>query len=141
MRVVLDTNVVVSRFLSNKGAPARIFGLLDDELVQLLVSDAILDEYRRALTYPRVSQLHGLTRDEIDQIVADLRDQAILVSPQQRLAVVVDDPDDDKFIECGVAGSAVAIISGNKHLLNLREYEGILILSPSAFLTWFTSLS
>ena len=67
MRVVIDTNVVVSAFLSTKGASARILALFETEAFALVVSQPILDEYQAALGYERVRKLHGMTDEEIKQ--------------------------------------------------------------------------
>lgn len=56
-----------------------------------------------------------------------------------KIKVVKDDPDDNKFIECAVTNKANYIISGDNHLLNLRHYEDIRILSPKEFLNCFNS--
>lgn len=53
----------------------------------------------------------------------------------QKIDLEIDDSDDLKFIECAVAGKADYIISGDKHLLNLKEYNDIQIISPSGFIT------
>ena len=56
-----------------------------------------------------------------------------------RLEVIGDDPEDNRVLECAVTGGASFIISGDKHLLELKEYQGIVVLSPSAFLAFLDS--
>jgi len=134
MRVVLDTNVIVSRYLSPHGPPARVLERWEREDFELLVSAAILAEYEEVLGYERLRRRHGMNAEWIGQTVGRIRRSATLVVPTETLAVVEEDPDDDKFLECGVAGGAEIIVSGDDHLLKLRTFRGIQILSPTAFL-------
>jgi uncharacterized protein len=134
MRVVLDTNVLVSRFLSPRGVAAEIFNRWSQELFELVVSEPILAEYAQVLRYEKVRTRHRMSDTEITDIMSDLRRYAVLVEPEQTPRVVKDDPDDDRFLSCAVAGGAEYIVSGDVHLLTLRAYQDIQILSPSAFL-------
>lgn len=134
MRVVLDTNIVVSSYIGALGAPARIVASWRGAAFVLVVSDSVLAEYQDALNYPRVGRRHGLTPDQVAVQIASIRENALLVTPESVPRVVPDDPDDDQVLACALAGQAEYIISGDHHLLNLREYSGIRILSPVAFL-------
>lgn len=134
MKVVIDTNVFISRVASSKGAPARIFDKWVNGAFELIASNDIIIEYRTALGYERVRKRHGLTPPQIENVINDLLSAVTLVTPTEAVDSVVDDPDDHKFLECAQAGGAEFIISGDKHLLNLKEYRGIQILSPAAFL-------
>ena len=58
---------------------------------------------------------------------------AELVTPEMDLEAVEDDPDDDKILECAVAGNADYIVSGDSHLLDIEEYRGVEIVSPDEF--------
>lgn len=139
MRVVVDTNIVVSRSISAKGAPAEVLRRWRQEQFELLVSEPMLDEYERALGYERVRVRHQMSDDEIHEVVTQFRRFAILVEPTETLAVIEDDPDDNRVLECAVAGEAEYIVSGDAHLLTLKRYQGIQILSPAAFLTFLES--
>jgi putative PIN family toxin of toxin-antitoxin system len=134
MRVVVDTNLVVSRALVPRGIPAQILAAWRDELFELLVSEPILAEYQRVLGYGRLRAKHKRSDEQIAEIIEEFRAFATLVDPTRPIMAVVDDQDDDKFIECAVAGEADVIVSGDPHLLSLREYEGLPILKPAAFL-------
>jgi predicted nucleic acid-binding protein len=65
---------------------------------------------------------------------------ATFVDPQIKLDVIEDDPDDNRVLECALTGGATYIISGDTHLLNVKEYQGIVILSPAGFLTLLKSV-
>jgi len=135
MQVVLDTNVLVSSALATRGASAQLVRLWRErEAFTLLVSPAILAEYRRVLAYPDVQRRHGLTAEQIDELIGRLSETAVLVEPADEERVVAADPSDDKFIACAVAGHADAIVSGDPHLRDIKMYRGIPILTPAAFL-------
>lgn len=134
MRVVVDTNVLVSRFLSPTGPPAQLFARLERHAFALLVSEPILAEYQRVLQYPYLSERHGMSTAAIVELVVSLRQVAILVTPTEQLDVIAADPADNMFLECAVAGGAAYIVSGDAHLLRLGAYQGISILTPRAFL-------
>ncbi len=133
MKVVIDTNVVVSRFLNPAGTPARVLALAEASAFQLVASAAILEEYRRTLLYERIMRRHRRSMEEVERAVTRLRAVALLLEPKTRLHVIAEDPSDDKFLECAVEGEADYIVSGDRHLLGLGRYQGIEILPPAAF--------
>jgi putative PIN family toxin of toxin-antitoxin system len=134
VRAVIDTNVIISRFLSPNGTPALILALWEQGLFELIVTEAILAEYLRVLAYPHMQRRHGMSPDETAQVVADFRSFAVLVEPVEQVAVVADDPSDDKFHEAAIAGNCEYVVSGDPHLLRVGEYRGIQIMKPTAFL-------
>ena len=73
--------------------------------------------------------------EQIDEFVGKILSMAELVTPEMDLEAVEDDPDDDKILECAVAGNADYIVSGDSHLLDIEEYRGVEILSPDEFLS------
>ena len=128
MRIVLDTNVFISGIFFT-GPPHQILKAWRDGKVQLLVSPSILDEYQRIGV-----ELTMQFRDvELRPFLDLLAIQAEIVLPPPLPPAIHDDPSDDKFLEAAVAGKASYIISGDKHLLNLFEFQGIQILKPKDF--------
>jgi len=123
MKVVVDTNVVISRAVSTKGAPAKIFESWTIGVFELVVSEDLLAEYRRALGYPHVLKRHRYTPSQIDNLVEDIRAAATTVTPDVKLNVVTNDRDDNKVIECAIAGGDDYIVSGDAHLLSLGSTE------------------
>jgi uncharacterized protein len=134
MRVVIDTNVFVSAFLSPHGVPARIFAFFKQEAFELLISEEILREYTTALHYDRVKKAHKLSDEEIIRVLEDLKAAAMLVRPTVSLTVVASDPDDDKFFECALEGGAHFIVSGDARVQAVKHYQGIQVFSPTLFL-------
>ena len=134
MRVVLDTNVVVSAFLSPTGTPAQILARWENQEFDLIISEPLLREYQRALNYERVATRHRMTPGEVEEVIEGFRQFALLVEPTTALDLP-EDPDDAKVLECAAQGSAEYVVSGDAHLLRLREHLGIAILPPAAFLS------
>ena len=134
MKIVVDTNVIVSRLMSPAGTPARVLRLWREAAFDLLVSSAILDEYQRVVHYPSVRVRIWLSDDGLAQFLAGFRRFGLFVEPDPLPLVVQADPTDDMFLACAVSGGADYVVSGDRHLLQVREYRGIPILSPAVFL-------
>lgn len=134
-RVVFDTNVIASRFISPQGPPAQLFDLWQQQVFELLVSEPILAEYEGVLQYEMISLHHRMSAAQIHQVIEDFREFATLVSPRAHLTVIAEDPPDNRFLECAVEGGALFIVSGDHHLLDLGHYRGIQVLLPKAFLS------
>ena len=137
MRVVLDTNIIVSRYLTPRGRVARIVDLWEQGALDLLTSEVILREYVRVLNYPRLRPVHRLADAQLVEIEESFREFTELVEPVETPAVVEDDPDDDHFLACADSGGADCLVTGDPHLLKLGSYKGIPILSPADFLIRF----
>lgn len=139
MRVVVDTNVFVSAFLSPRGAPAQIFQRLEQDAFELVISEAILDEYKAALQYDRTKKVHKLTDEQIARVIEDLRSLAILVAALVTPIVVASDPYDDKLFACALAGGAEIIVSGDLKVQAVKRYQDIQVLAPAIFLALLDS--
>ena len=134
IRVVVDTNVLVSRYLSPTRVPSQVLRRWQQKAFDLVVSELILAEYRKVLAYNHVRRIHRLTDEELAREVQNLRELALIVETSQDLHVVADDPADDKFVEAAVVGGADFIVSGDRHLLQVRSFQGVRVLTPVAFL-------
>ena len=129
MRVVLDTNVFVSGVFFS-GPPYEILKAWRDKKLKLIVSPLILEEYRR-VGEKLADQFSDVDLTPILSLIAA---KAIVIDSKELPEPVCDDPDDDKFIACAISGAAKYIVSGDKHLLRVNAYEGILIVKPRHFL-------
>ncbi len=134
MKVVLDANQFVSAVLVPYGHPAQILQAWQEGRFELVVSPPILAEVRRVLLYPRLQRKHGWSEAEVDAFLDRLRAAALVVPGQINLQVVTEDPTDDKYLSCAMEAEAERIISGDEHLKNLEEYQGIRVLAPAQFL-------
>jgi uncharacterized protein len=140
MRVVVDTNVIISRFVTPGGSVARIYDQWQQHAFELIVSEPIIAEYRRVLAYRHVRTIHGMTDDDIASVAGEIRNLAVVVAPAPLPSIVIrDDPKDDIFLACALAGAADLIVSGDRHLLRLGDFEGVPILAPAAFLALLTA--
>jgi uncharacterized protein len=133
MHVVLDANVLVSALISPQGAPGEILAAWEKDRFDLVVSPATLDELGRVLHYPRIQQKYNLPADKLEQFLHLVVGQAIVVNPMKELAVIEADPSDNRYLECAKEGDAAYIVTGDKHLLDLGEFEGTIILPPAGF--------
>jgi hypothetical protein len=136
IRAVLDTNVVVSAILRPEGTPGRVLArLVEADAFELVLSPALLAEYRRALGYPHVRKRIRATDDEIDRrmTLLDIVSSPVEIPTALEVAVARD-PDDDKVLATAVEGCADCIVTGDGDLLALGEHDGIRIITPQAFL-------
>ena len=131
MRLVLDTNVVLSALLWG-GTPYRLLQLAMDGEVQLFTSPVLAAELRNILVRPHLAAKLAEKGTTADTVTALYLEFARAVSPPLSVPrVVPDDADDDHVVACAVAAKADIIVSGDKHLLNLREYQGIRMLTAA----------
>jgi putative PIN family toxin of toxin-antitoxin system len=134
VKVILDTNVFISGVFF-VGPPYRILKAWRDGKLRLVISQEILEEYRRvgealAEQFPTVD-----LRPVIDLVTieSDLYPSQPLPEP------VCDDLDDDKFLACALASGSKLIISGDKHLLRVSGFSGVEILKPREFIEKYLS--
>jgi len=127
-KIVIDTNIYISSIFWG-GKPREIVDLGRSGKVLIFTSSEIEKELEQKL-----KTKFGLPDAETDQILLDFSTFTVPVKVSRRIRVVGDDPDDDKFIECAVASRAGFIVSGDKHLLDLKEYDGITIMKSADFL-------
>ena len=134
MRIVLDTNVLVSGLLNPDGTPGRIIDLLLGDLIEVLYDDRILGEYQDVLTRPELA----IDRSFSQSIISYIRLSGERVTALPLAADTLTDPDDLPFAEVANSGGAEALGTGNlKHFSGLSEH-GVLVLSPAQFLKRWT---
>jgi putative PIN family toxin of toxin-antitoxin system len=135
LRAVLDANVMISALIQPKGASGQIVAsLLEESSFELIVSPAILAEVRRALSYPKVRRYIRASDEDLALWVVSLELITQPVEGNLRVNAVAEDPDDNKYIEAAVEGLAQFIVTGDRHLLSLKSYQDIRIVTPRAFL-------
>lgn len=131
MIVVVDTNVIVSAFIQSKGYPALVLDALLKGSFEIAISPMIEFEYQHVLTRAIISPYLHYSDEQIQEMVADLLDLAILVD--EREVNVSADPKDNKFFGCAFEAGADFIISGDKHILDIPEYKGTRTITPGQF--------
>ncbi len=111
IRVVLDTNIIVSALLQPLGSPAQIFELALSGVVQICVTGAIYAEYEEVIRRPRFQRPEEIIAGTLQAI----REKGYWVKPSKAVSVCAD-PDDDIFLECAEAAEASYLVTGNlKH--------------------------
>lgn len=133
MKIVLDTNVFVSALLWY-GAPNDLLRLIEEGIFTPCVTPALLEELRDVLSRPKFSSRIKERKTSCEELFAGIIDLAELHPDRKIGHVVKDDVSDDKFLSCALTSGAKYIISGDPHLLKLRDWAGISILSPRQFL-------
>ena len=137
IRIVLDTNVTISAIVNPDGSPGKILEQVFGQEVSLCLSPPMIAEIRRVLHYPKIVNLIKqkgrtveLEEEHIDKIVEIAR----VTTGQVTIKPTAPDPDDDMFLECAIEANADYIISGDKHLKDLGNFQGVPILTPRDFL-------
>jgi putative PIN family toxin of toxin-antitoxin system len=135
MRIVIDTNVIVSSVISKKGAPAQLMDAWSDHIFDIVVSEAIIREVERVLLEPRLKQAFNITEERITRLVGMLSEDGILVPGTADVhGSVPTDPTDEIFLAAAVDGNAGVLVSGDKDLLDLVSYDDFVILTARQFL-------
>jgi len=134
VRVVIDTNVLISGIFFS-GPPAQILDHWKNRAFLSVISKPIINEYVRVaeeigrkfplLEISEILDLFILNSEFVDTNGIEIRE--------------CEDPDDDKFLECAVAGGCQIIVSGDKHLLNMGKYQEVKILKPRDFLDQYVN--
>ncbi len=129
MRVVADTNVLVSALVFPGGVPEDIYRLAVGGRIDLVTSRPLLAELGRVLEL-ELGWEPSRAEDAVRQVIR----LADVVEPREAVVEIEADPADDRVLEAALEGGAEAIVSGDAHLLALGAWRGIPILAPAAFL-------
>ena len=128
LRVVYDTNVIVSAALKPGSLPASLVAMAMAKAVRVFLSPAILTEYDAVLKRPKFR----LDPKAVETFLRDLRNAAVMVRPSQRVSRAPDEPD-NRFLECAVAARADYLVTGNKRHFPFSAFEGTRIVRPAEF--------
>jgi uncharacterized protein len=135
VKVVADTNVLVSALIFPGGPPEAFYRLALEGKVELVTSRPLLAELARVL-----SEKFGWQPERAQELIEQLIRLAEIVDPQETVADVEADPTDNRVLEAALAGHADAIVSGDQHLLALASWRGITVRSPAAFVDDFEGM-
>jgi len=128
VRIVLDTNVLVSAFLKPASDAARVLRLVLQRDLEIVLNDHILAEYIEVLSRPRF----GLDQRKVREVLDYLRSVGT-VAPAVASSFRLPDPDDEPFLEAAVGGRAQFLVTGNKRHFPGRRCEGVKVVGPKAF--------
>jgi putative PIN family toxin of toxin-antitoxin system len=130
-KVVLDSNVLISAAVFG-GKPREILELAIKGLIEVAVSDDILEEIKGVLEGKKFQYPAKIVRALINEI----EDLADLVQPKEKIEALLEDPEDNRVLECAVECGANIIVSGDSHLSGLQSFGKIKIMNPDEFLRW-----
>jgi hypothetical protein len=133
MRVVADTNIIVSGLLW-RGNPRRVLDAARDGIIELFTSAVLLDELEAVLSREKFSQRLAKANVTAHELVMGYAVLATLIEVETVEPVILADPDDDAVLACALAGECNVITSGDSHLLDLKEYRSIRILTAAEML-------
>ena len=129
MKVVLDTNVIISGLLFSGGSPDRIVRALLTGRLRNITSPDLLTELRRVML-----KKFSLSEEKLTLLIGLVADNSTVVYPLERFSVVRADDADNRVLECAFTGGANYIVTGDaRHLLNLKVWKDIHLVSPADF--------
>jgi putative PIN family toxin of toxin-antitoxin system len=129
MRIVLDTNILISATMWDNSVSNKLLRILAEKDIEFFTSYDILEEYRKVLRRD-----FKYEEESINKIILELLSYIQVIEPQRKIEIVKGDPDDNKIIECALESGSDYILTYDKHLLTLEEFEEIKILKPEDFL-------
>ena len=125
---MLDTNIYISATFWS-GEPYLVVQKAVMQEIIVFVSDEIVKELRKVL-----ARDFNIRKEYIEDIVKSVFFFTHLIGPREELSIIKEDPDDDKILECALACKADFIVTQDKHLLKLKEFRGIKVVTPTEFL-------
>jgi uncharacterized protein len=134
MRVVIDTNTVISGFLWGS-YPRQIIDLVRTQEITVYTSSFLLQELSEVLSRPKFSQrIQTVIEETTESLVNNYRNLVKIVENYQVEKIVINDPDDDQVLACAISANADYIISGDQDLLTLKLYQNIPIVTAREFM-------
>ncbi len=135
MRLTLDTNVLLSAFVSRQGYPAKLVDIiLTFPEIKLTLSEPILLEFRDVMLRDEVRERFRYSARETESFVKDIRTVASMIEVKSQLKLVKEDPNDDVVINTALDAKSDYTVSGDSHLLKIKTFRDIKIVSPKQML-------
>lgn len=134
MRIVIDTNLIVSAFIWG-GTPLVVLKESRLNKIEIIVSIETFNELKRILARPKFIDSLAKSNRKPEDIISKYQELVQFIHPAIISDNVVRDPKDIKFLACAVGGQADYIITGDNDLLVLKDYQGVHIVTASEFLT------
>ncbi len=130
LRVIFDTNLFVSSLLVKNGLPAQAMGVWRSRRFLLVTTPSIMAEIDATLKYPRIRRKYYLTDEDVNGLLELMRTDALIVPGNADVAgIVADDPDDEIVLAGAIDGEVDLIVSGDRHLLSLKSFRNIPIIT------------
>ncbi len=136
VKVVFDTNVWIS-ILFKKTLGKEFSGIFKKEKIEVCTSEEILKEISRVLMYSKIDELLELSGVSEREIIQRIIENSILIRPKFKLKIIREDLEDNKILDCALQANVDFIVSGDRHLLKLKKFKNIKIVTPREFLDIF----
>jgi putative PIN family toxin of toxin-antitoxin system len=131
IRIVLDTNTIISAIGWKHSKPRRILEACLSGKYLLVESPGLLKEFAAVMERPKFG---FIPEEQKKELVTRLINYCEIVEPTKKINIIKSDPADNKVLECALEGKAQYIVSGDNHLLRLKVYMGIRIVTAAEFL-------
>jgi hypothetical protein len=136
VKVVFDTNVWISIFIK-KTLGKEFSEIFKKEKIDTYTTEEILKEISKVLAYPKISELLEFSGVSERGILQSILKNSILVRPKFKLKLIKEDLEDNKILDCALHAKVDFIVSGDRHLLKLKRFKNIRIITPREFLDIF----
>jgi putative PIN family toxin of toxin-antitoxin system len=136
VRVVVDTNVLASALIRRQGVTGQVLRYLRDGRFTLIYSVPLLIELVEVLSRPYIQEKYHIQSDDITALINLIRLRGELVSPKRKIDASRD-PKDNHILEAIVEGNADVVVTGDKDLLDMKDFESIPIIRVAEFLARF----
>lgn len=133
IKAVIDTNILISGLFAASGTIADLMELWISRKFDLVTSPEILDELYRVLHKPTIQKHFSPSEDEIAEYLEDIKEGAIITPNLYQTNKIKKDPSDNKFLACAIETKADFIVSGDKHLKEVKHFYGIGIVDAKSF--------
>jgi uncharacterized protein len=132
LKIVVDTNVIVSALLKPDSLPQLIINIVSQGLLTLCVSQEIFDEYQGVLARDKFKKLD---RKKVGLFLDEMKKRAVWTVPRVSVNVTKQDPADNKFLECALAAKADYFITGNTLHFPFKKFRKTRVVSPREFIS------
>ncbi len=130
-KIVFDTNVLISAIIGLKGNPRKLFEKVIDGDIKPVISEEIIKEFRKSVKDKKVNKY---LKQDPEEFLSLLSNFSEIVKLKSKFDVIEEDPNDNHILECAYDGNAKFIVSGDEHLLKIKKFKGIEILTPRQML-------
>jgi putative PIN family toxin of toxin-antitoxin system len=138
LKVVIDTNIIVSALLKTQSNPALIISIILRRNYKLCLSEEIFSEFEEVLARDKFKHLDRL---KVKELLSTLKKNSLWVVPKISVNDVAKDPADNAFLECALETGADFLITGNIHHFPVKQFHQTRIVSPGEFLDLITKLN
>ena len=135
MRIVADTNILVSAFIS-KGNEFNILEVAGEGRIKIVLSKELFEEFKGVIRREKF----GFSFEKAEELIKQVSALAEIISSSEKLDIIKEDSDDNKVLESAVDGKAHYIVTGDEHLLKLKNYQNIKIINSKEFLDLFNKI-